>query len=136
MTNLNIGWFKSLKKWQKGGIIGCAVGVVITTLLVFPGPVDLLTPIWLYNLQQWLIELHAIPILFLMLTMTFPPIESLVPEFVLYIVQFLLFAVLYGGYGAIVGRVRQVDNPTKSWLLTGLLVVLLLFIYWVNIKIW
>ncbi len=116
-------WFKSLQKWKKGGLIGCAVGIVIGALMGSPLILDL--P-WTPLLQDRLLQLHFIYLLLIAIVR---------PEVMSRIVGTVLIVVSYGGYGAIVGRVGQVDDPGERWLLTGLLVMFLLFFYWVNFRV-
>jgi hypothetical protein len=108
-------WFKNLKKWQKGGLIGCAVGlffVCLTTALFF---ISILTDTDLSGIVlKGILSLHF----FLFITCLGSWIGCAVA-----------MVVLYGGFGAIVGRVQQVTSPFWRWLLTALLAVFLLVVY-------
>ena len=116
-------WFINLKKWQKGGLIGCAVGVVFATLMVlaldqYPsGPL----------MCEWVLRLHLL--LYVILVFTIPYHSIWV-----YCAGAGVMIVAYGGYGAIVGRFQQVANPRIRWLLTGLSALFLLYIYWFNLQ--
>jgi len=109
------GWFRNLKKWQKGGLIGCAVGlflVCLTIVLFFIGtPTDLPGIV-----LRWILALHF----FLFIRCIY--MGS-------WIGCAVAMIVLYGGFGAIVGRVQQVTSPFWRWLLTALLAVFLLVVY-------
>jgi hypothetical protein len=110
------GWFKNLKKWQKGGLIGCAVGlffVCLTIVLFFIAtPSDLS---WI--VLKGILSLHF----FLFITCIYGGF---------WIGCVVAMVVLYGGLGAIVGRVQQVTSPFWRWLLTALLAVFLLVVYY------
>jgi len=109
------GWFRNLKKWQKGGLIGCAVGLFLVCLAIasfFIGtPTDLLGIV-----LKGILSLHF----FLFVTCIY--MGS-------WIGCVVAMVVLYGGFGAIVGRVQQVTSPFRRWLLTALLAVFLLVVY-------
>ena len=109
------GWFKNLKKWQKGGLIGCAVGLFLVCLAIasfFIGtPTDLPGIV-----LKGILALHFFPYI------TCINMGSLIGCAV-------AMVVLYGGFGAIVGRVQQVTSPFWRWLLTALLAVFLLVVY-------
>jgi len=116
-----IGWFRNLKKWQKGGLIGCAVGVFFATLMVLA--LDQY-PSWPL-MCEWVFRLHLLLYVILVLT---------IPYHWVYCAGAGVMIVTYGGYGAIVGRFQQVANPCVRWLLTGLSALFLLYIYWFNFK--
>jgi len=109
------GWFRNLKKWQKGGLIGCAVGLFLVCLAIasfFIGtPTDLPGIV-----LKGILSLHF----FLFITCIY--MGS-------WIGCVVAMVVLYGGFGAIVGRVQQVTSPFRRWLLTALLAVFLLVVY-------
>jgi len=123
------GWFINLKKWQKGGLIGCAVGVLFACLLML----GLILGRYLdshevWNVGWWIIRLHCSLHVIFALFMRLP---YLMPDFA----TSGAIVVCYGGFGAIVGKVQQMTNPFWKWLLTGLLVIFLLFIYWFNLQV-
>jgi len=51
-------WFKNLKKWQKRGLIGCAVGLLFACLLMLTVILDL-DSAWERILWKWITDLHA-----------------------------------------------------------------------------
>jgi len=114
-------WFKNLKKWQQGGLIGSAVGLLFTSIMALSIVLGILLDSWrVSNVGSWIIELHAF---------LFAIFYHMLPLFLVAIV------VCYGGFGAIVGRVQQMANPVWKWLLTGLLALFLLFFYWFNFQV-
>ena len=80
------------------------------------------------DLGWWIIKSHASPYVIFSLLMRLPYI---MPD----IATSGAIVVCYGGFGAIVGRVQQVTNPRIRWLLTSLLALFLLFIYWFNFQV-
>jgi uncharacterized membrane protein len=126
------GWFRNLKKWQKGALIGCAVGLFLVCLaiilfLYFP-PHIIPPPSIPYTILSALrgatIVLVLTGMLNLMLGIALFRIESAAP-----VVGIIVFYCVFGGvFGAIVGRVQQVASPFWRWLLTALLSLLALFL--------
>ena len=125
-------WFRNLKKWQKGGLIGCAVGLFLVCLaiilfLYFPPhiiPPPSIPYNILYALPGAMIVLGLIGMLNLVLGIALFYIESAAP-----VVGIIVFYCVFGGVlGAIVGRVQQVTSPFWRWLLTALLALLALFL--------
>jgi len=111
------GWFKNLKKWQKGGLIGCAVGLFFVCLAIASFFVGTLINTDLPGMVlKGILSLHFF--LFIIGHSTGSWIGCAVA-----------MVVLYGGFGAIVGRVQQVTSPFWRWLLTALLAVFLLVVY-------
>jgi len=114
------GWFKNLKKWQKGGLIGCAVGLFFVCLAI--------ASFFIYTLINT--DLPGI-VLKGILALHFFLFIFFFTRF--YMGSWIGFAVamvvLYGGFGAIVGRIQQVTSPFWRWLLTALLAVFLLVVY-------
>jgi hypothetical protein len=129
------GWFRNLKKWQKGGLIGCAVGLFLVCLAIVlfftytfpPFPPSILHI--LCALPGAMIVLQLIVMLNFVLAIALLYggwyIES-APLVVGIIVVF--YCVFGGAFGAIVGRVQQVTIPFWKWLLTALLALLALFL--------
>ena len=118
-----IDWFRILKKWQKGGLVGLIFGFVIVFFMVM---VIIITPE--HRGFSELEDLHGFVFL----------ISGWIGDFnrILDIpVASLLTIVCYGGYGAIMGRVQQLASPLWRWLLTSILIILLLFIYWFNLQV-
>ena len=123
-----IAWYKNLKKWQKGGLIGCALGLLLACLVMLTVIILGLDSLWRCIMWEWITKLHAFPFVIFGLLMHFPAIMS-------YLAGSGAIVVCYGGFGAIVGRAQQVTNPRIRWLLTGLLALFLLFIYWFNFQV-
>jgi len=130
-------WFKNLKKWQKGGLIGCAVGlflVCLTIVLFFTyrsPPSIILPPSILHILNAlpgaWIV-LALIGMLNFVLCMALlygSYIESAALGVGIVVVFYCVFG---GAFGAIVGRVQQVTSPFWRRLLTALLALLALFL--------
>jgi hypothetical protein len=115
-------WFKNLKKWQKGGIIGIAVGLIIACLLLF-----ILNPSDYNSPGERLAYLHTIlyvPALFI----GWIVYGDLGGHIVDYIGAGTI-VIFYGALGALFGRFQQIEKPTRKWVLTGLLALLLLLFY-------
>jgi hypothetical protein len=126
------GWFRNLKKWQKGALIGCAVGLFLVCLaiilfLYFPPrviPPPSIPYTILYALLGATGVLVLIGILNLVLSIALFRMESVAP-----IVGIIVFYCVFGSvFGAVVGRVQQVASPFWRWLLTALLALLALFL--------
>ena len=125
------GWFKNLKKWQKGGLIGCAVGLLFDSVMMiaifFP---NIFFPSLLYSdspgavIVLGIVSLHFFPFLIALYT----------SSYILHTVLVVGIIVFYGAFGAIVGRVQQMASPFWRWPLTALLVLFLLFIYLFNLR--
>jgi hypothetical protein len=114
-----MNWFRNLKKWQKGGLIGCAAGLAIACLLLYacivndtPGGISANEPGGTIKL---LILLGHLWLAFISRG-----------EWASLGVVLVIF---YGGLGAIEGKIQQSAKPLKKWLLTGLLAFLLLLFY-------
>ncbi len=109
-------WFKTLKKWQKGGLIGCAVGILLAAIVIIePG---------VRSLGGWIIDRHIIFfIIFLGIAIEHNSLYIYLCGGALAIVIF------YGGLGAIGGRIQQINNPYWKWLLTALIALFLAAFY-------
>jgi len=115
-------WFKNLKKWQQGALIGCGVGLLFACLPWIGVMLDVRS---LGIVAQWEMTLHILPfVIFLYFTYTNPIMGSF-----LYLGGMI---VCYGGFGAILGKTQQITNPLWRWLLTGLLTLILLSYYGFN----
>jgi len=119
-------WFKRLKKWQKGALIGCGVGLIFASLLMY-------TEIAGYSYGKWILwkeisEFHGS--LFVIFQMILD-LRGMIDDYAISAAMI----VCYGGFGAIVGRTQQVTDPYKRWFLTGLLALFLLFIYLFNFQV-
>jgi hypothetical protein len=122
-------WFKSLKKWQKGALIGCGVGLIFASIMMLSLRLEIcLESREAGKVGWWIVYLHAPLHIIFALFMRLP-----------YIMADLATSgaiiVCYGGFGAVVGRVQQMAKPVWKWLLTALLALFLLFIYWFNYQL-
>jgi len=130
-----IVWYRDLKKWQKGGLIGLAVGVLFSVIII-PSKYPHESPPWV-----WIYYFNIISFVISDIIMNIIDRIKDTHVHIMYIwnptvpfvcVGLVVMVVCYGGFGAVVGRVQQVNNPRIRWLLTGLLALFLLFIYWFN----
>jgi hypothetical protein len=119
-------WFKRLKKWQKGAIKGCAVGVLFAILLTI-SLIKALDSTFTYEAGMWITKLHMWLYQLSEVIIPFRPFK-----WVKYGLAGIII-VFYGGFGALAGRTQQVNNPSKKWLLTGLLAILLILFYCASI---
>ena len=116
-------WLKNLKKWQKGALIGCAVGLIIVCLTAYYAWQD--SGFVGYIIQLWVLLLHyllAWPFSWLWNHGYIGHTTSLA----------LLGAILvifYTGLGAIAGRIQQMSNHTRRCGLIGLLGLFLIGFY-------
>jgi len=115
-------WFKNLKKWQKGGLIGCGVGLIFACLLMLSKTLDLEEIVW-----KWITELH------MWLYVIFWRIIPLRPYIMGYYATAGAIVVFYGVLGILVGRVQQMASPIWKWLLTALLALFLLLFYGLSV---
>jgi len=131
------GWFKNLKKWQKGGLIGCAVGLFFVCLAIvlfftwrFPPSIILPPSILhiLYALPGAMIVLELIVMLNFVLCIALLYMGSYIGSAALVAGIIVFYCVFGGAFGAIVGRVQQVTSPFWRRLLTALLALLALFL--------
>ena len=131
------GWFRNLKKWQKGGLIGCAVGLFLVCLAIvlfftyrFPPSIILPPSILhiLYALPGARIVLVSIGMLNFVLCIALLYMGSYIGYAGLVVGIIVFYCVFGGAFGAIVGRVQQVASPFRRRLLTALLALLALFL--------
>ena len=119
------GWFTNFKNWQKGCLIGCATGVVFAVLTVIG--------VQQYQMGalswDWVLRFHSSP------AVIFDMILPLRPYILADTATAVCIVVVYGVYGAIVGRFQQVASTPIRWLLTAFAVIFLLFIYWFNCQV-
>jgi hypothetical protein len=115
-------WLKNLKKWQKGALIGCAVGLIIVCLIAYAWQDS--------GLVSYIIKLFA---LLLHYWLAWPFSWLWDHGYIGYVTSWaLLCAILvifYGWLGAIAGRIQQMSNHTLRWGLSGLLVLFLIVFY-------
>jgi hypothetical protein len=121
------GWFKNLKKWQKGGLIGCAVGFFLVCLAIVLFFTYTFPPSILYILDAlpgaWIVLRLIVMLNFVLAISLFYPFSTAL------VAGIIVFYCVFGGaFGAIVGRVQQVTSPFWRWLLTALLALLALFL--------
>ena len=114
------GWYQNLKKWQKGGLIGCVLGILLAAIVIIePG---------VRSPGGWIIDRHIIFfIIFLGIA-----IEHNSPYMHL-CAGALVIVIFYGGLGAIEGRIQQINTPFWKWSLTALLALFLAAFYIVHI---
>ena len=116
------GWYQNLKKWQKGGLIGCAVGIIFASFTIqgtgggFAG---------------WIFDFHAIFfIIFHGIVIKYS--SRFMSDYGGYIYVYggsLAIVIFYGGLGALWGRIQQGTKPFWKWSLTALLALFLLLFY-------
>ena len=115
-------WFKNLKKWQRGALIGCAVGFVIVCLIVYvlqaSNLVSYIVKLFMLLLHYWL----ALPSFWLWDHGYMSYMGS-------WVLLGAMLVVFYGGFGAIVGRIQQMTSRAWKWRLTGLLALCLIVFY-------
>ena len=93
-------WLGNLKKWQTGGLIGCAVGVIIAVLIV----------LGVHHYQMgvlpwdWVLRFHSLP------AVLFNTILPLRPYILADLAAAVSIIIVYGGYGVIVGKFQQLDT--------------------------
>ena len=110
-------WFKNLKKWQKGGLIGCGVGILLAAIVIIePGG---------RSPGGWIINFHAI--FYMLLFITFYSSEIVCGG------GAGAIAIFYAGLGAIWGAIQQINNPYWKWPLITLLALFLAAFYTVNV---
>jgi hypothetical protein len=114
-------WFKSLKRWQKGGLIGGAAGLLIACLMMLSLILAIYLNSWEAGDVGWcIVYLHHS--LYLIC-------GGIIPVLAVAVVA------VYGGFGALMGVIQQMANPFRRWGLTALLALFLPFIYWFNYQI-
>jgi hypothetical protein len=114
-----VSWFKNLKKWQKGGLIGCAVGLLLAAIII-------LSP---YSLQRLIESFHEMCYL--------PPViialswwdETSTGYAIVEYGGPAAIVIFYGVLGALFGRFQQITKPVWKWSLTALLALFLLGFY-------
>ena len=116
------GWYQNLKKWQKGGLIGCAVGIIFASFTI-QGTGG--------GLGGWIFNFHAI--FFIMFHGIVTEYSSrFMADYGGYVYVYggsLAVVIFYGGLGAILGKIQQIHNPLWKWSLTALLALFLLLFY-------
>ena len=115
-------WFKNLKKWQKGGLIGLGIGVILG---FFVCPLAVWIP---YVSSVVSIPILSIHFVFTNVVWLIHPGPTSAGGYEHYIMPGAM-VVLYGGLGAIAGKIQQSAKLLKKWLLTGFLALFLLLFY-------
>lgn len=116
-----IGWYTNLKKWQKGGLIGCALGLLLAVIIILSPTKD--------SLGELITDFHEVIFLTIhILLYLVDPAEQLSGSVVAYGGS-LAIVILYGGLGALWGKIQQINNPFWKWPLTALLALFLLLFY-------
>jgi hypothetical protein len=122
-------WFKNLKKWQKGSLIGLAIGVILG---FFMSPLAAWIP-YAPRVFMLIRATHFIPAYLL-------SFGFLKPTFFFnsyYNYQFYLFLgpiiVFYGGLGAIVGLIQRSGKLLEKFLIAVVLVTFLILFYSANL---
>ena len=117
-------WYRSLKKWQKGGLIGCAVGVLFAVIIIISPHRD--------SLGEWITDFHEI-FFVLLHVMVYKYLGSgIMYDYGADIIEYggsAAIVILYGGFGALWGRIQQGTSTFWKWSLTALLAFFLLLFY-------
>ena len=92
-------WFKNLKKWQKGGLIGCAVGILLAVIIILTLHQDSLGEWVQDSLGEWVANFHSI---FFIIIWAYLGEYSLTWS-VVYGAS-VAIVIFYGGLGALFGR--------------------------------
>ena len=127
-----MSWFKNLKKWQKGGLIGCAVGLFFACLMMLPLTQGIDS--WTWIVRDWVANFHAIfLILSVGLSYFWGPSETSPHAATVILYEWsAAIVVFYGVLGILTGGVQQMASPIWKWLLTALLALFLLGFYVMN----
>ena len=126
-----MNWFKNLKRWQKGGLIGLAIGVILG-LLVSP-------------LANWIPYVHWVSILIRAThfipayLLSFGQVNSSFWFNTYYDYQFYLYLgpiiIFYGGLGAVVGVTQRTGKLLEKFLIAFILVLFLILFYFANFMV-
>jgi hypothetical protein len=123
-----MNWFRNLKKWQKGGLIGLVIGVIL-------GPLALYLMVWglcPHVVYTWVFYTHLLLVISVSFINGFyNSVFGFSPTFfeLKDMMSSIAILVFYGGLGAIAGLIQQSAKPFIKWPLTGLLALLLLLFY-------
>ena len=119
-----IKWFKNLKKWQKGGLIGCAVGLLFAVIIILSPTED--------SLGEWIAGFHEV-FFIIFHVMVYKYLGSgIMYDYGADITEYggsAAIVIFYVGLGAILGKIQQINNPFWKWPLTALLALFLLLFY-------
>ena len=108
----------NLKKWQKGGVIGFAIGIIIACFLILSTTFNLGESVW-----KWLLYLNA------SLYVICKDITFINLKWFYYGLSGIMI-IIYTAFGIIIGKVQQVNRPLTRRLLS-VLIALVLIIYFV-----
>jgi hypothetical protein len=125
-------WFKNLKKWQKGGLIGCAVGLLIACITM-PA---ICGYSFGYSFGEWILYPHEALYLAPLTLATICFGDEGGGDLVTFVITggwIATIVIFYGGLGALFGRFQQMVNAYWKWILTAILTLSLLFFYFMNI---
>jgi|GEM_PF-6793923 len=117
-----IGWFKNLKKWQKGGLIGGAIGLLLAVIII-------LSP---YRLQRQIENFHEICYALPTGIALFGWDEHSTGKDIIEYGGAASIVIFYGVLGMLAGIIQQIANLSQKWLLTALLALFLLLFYVMN----
>jgi sorbitol-specific phosphotransferase system component IIC len=113
-------WFRKLKRWQKGGLIGLIIGIILACII-------LLSPSS-HSLGRWIEDINT-PCYVLAAFVGFFWDESSTQKVIVEYGGAASVIIFYGVVGALLGRSQQIVDPSWKWLLTTLLIFVLLGIY-------
>jgi hypothetical protein len=120
-----IKWFRNLKKWQKGALIGLIIGIIFG-LIISP-------------LRRWIplgndlyIILVVVHISLLFFTEWFHT-GSIAPMDWVNFIMSIAVTVFYCGMGAAIGGILQINTRLTRRISLALLIILLLLFYMVNV---
>jgi len=118
-------WFKNLKRWQKGGLIGLVIGVILG-LYVFPFA-GLIRYAAVFSIM--IRAIHFIPAYVLWFGHLEPdPFMSIHSNY-----QYLgPIIVFYGGLGAIVGLIQRSGKLLEKFLIAIVLILFLILFYFAS----
>ena len=118
------GWYQNLKKWQKGGLIGCAVGILFAVIIILSPTED--------SLGEWIAGFHEV-FFIIFHVMVYKYLGSgIMYDYGADIIEYggsAAIVILYGGFGALWGRIQQGTSTFWKWSLTALLAFFLLLFY-------
>ncbi len=132
-------WFKNLKRWQKGGLIGLGVGLIFAGILLIDPISGIPRREW--GLGEWVGNFHFAFYILSAYLVILPACLAGILSCELGGTAFecaglAAIVICYGGLGALFGRFQQLSKPVWKWLLTGLLALFLLGLYFFGYFFW